>query len=74
MESEPKGTTVVRFPPDSWVRYVAYITNGVLFGLCSGAHCGMVLFALARSGPHGEVVYCGMLPDRFGSGMVSLTR
>ena len=41
-------------------------------GLRSGAHCGMVRFALACSGPHWEVVHGGTLPDRFGTSMVRL--
>ena len=48
-----------------------YIPMGHGMGLRSGTHPGTVQFALARSGPHWEVVHRGMLPDRLGTGTVS---
>ena len=43
------------------------IPMGYGVGLRSGAHRGTVWLALACSGPHQEVIHCGMLPDQFGT-------
>ena len=66
VESVPKCTSEVpiryTLHPTRCVTHCSPMVHSV--GLSSGAQRGTLRFTLACSGPHGEVVHHGFLPDR----------
>ena len=60
------GTSELRLGPNSWAQHIAYYRGTVRLCIEAPIEVRPVWFALARSGPHREVVRCGTVLDRFG--------